>query len=1692
MGAEAPVPQAQVNTIPETDRAAFVPGRLLVKFRPGVELQVSRGKLQTNEAELNAVLEQVSAISAQRVFPDFSPSGKGSTMSSASASIAIRSVYLLTLDPRADVLGTVDTLNRDPRVEYAEPDYIALPIQDPEETPTPTPTPTPYVNDPLYIEQWNLATVRVESAWEMHRGSPLVTIAIVDSGIDLNHPDLMSGLWTNPGEIPDNGVDDDNNGYVDDVHGWNFVSGTEDVSDWSGHGSLVAGVAAARTNNLIGIAGVCGNCRIMPVKVMQPSGAANYSAVAAGIVYAANKGARVINLSLGGYSDSQTLRDAVAYADSLGSVVIAGAGNDNTSALFYPAACDEALAVAGTTDADTRSLFSNYGTWVDISAPDEAILSTALDGGYASASGTSVGTPLVSGLAGLLLSMHPEWTPAMVRSQLTHTADSIDALNPGHEGKLGSGRANAERMLLPPSPILTLAGINVNGTPDGRPDFGATSSLVVSVRNDWAEASGVTGSLATADPYVAVVNGTASYGNIQSGRTVTNTTLFTVSIATGAGYNHAIPFTLALSASGGYTSTLTFTVTTRSSEQSVAGTIAANTIWTNDKVYVVNNNLGVAPGFTLTIQAGTVVKFNGNYALSVGGTLIADGTAIQPIVFEPHSAGGTWNRIYFDNPSIDAVVDMDGTYREGTILRHVQVQGAANGLVCSTATPYMANVTTDRGGVNCAMGATPLWLLDSKITGNVSASGTGYVWRSTINSGTLSLGLASEVLTSTVDGGITAGNDSAIRLTSAGGGITIGGIGTVENSTAGGSISLSSGAILTTTVAAGSISVGTGTAIRNRVTGGNISLTSGLVLSNTVRSGGISAGAGSTVSGNDVQDAPGTGISTSGAVTVSANRVVGSGGAGIIVSTGLVQGNLIAGAVGGGLRVGAAAVLSNTLTGNSGVALYTSGGVPPSIAGNNFEFNRGQYDIYNDNASGQNVLAQQNWWGTTDAGVVAGRVYDYYMDYNKSEVIYTPLLTTPSIDAPAYVRGITLTPPSPVGLETAVFDVLFSRPMDSNTSPAVEFYVTRRGIRTTYSHSNSGLASDGVEDIAVDEVGNKWIATQSGVSVLRPDGTWRTYNRSNSGLAEDWIISAAVDAQGNAWFGGEGVCVSVLRADGTWTYYNTGNSGLAQNYIVAPIVTDDAGNVWFGYFGNCYGLTVFRANGTWHTYTVGNSGLGGNCVSSMAVDGAGRTWIGTRDAGASVLQQDGTWRVYRVSNSGLASDNVRAVATDGSDNTWFGTQAGAASLLKADGTWHTYDSSNSSLSGAPIVEIATDRMGNAWMVLDAGGAAVARADGTWEFMELGAWPRAVAVDVANNKWFGTWGGGVIELGDGPVYSLGQDGTWSSPHLYRAAYDITTLIARDAYSIAVSGAIGLDGIEIAPNVAHTFTIDYAGSIADTTPPPVPAVTAWNDGTNMTLGARWSVTDPDSAITLYRYAIGTAPGATDVVNWTNSGVTETVRSGLNLRSGQTYYVAVRARNEGGLWSEAGVSSGVAAGYSTQVNVRLYPGWNLVSIPVRPPNTATANALSSISGHYDMVWAYDATNASNPWKKYKPGAPSYANTLTSVTERMGLWIHATSATTLTLVGQIQASSSIPLVTGWNLVGYATTQTKPITEALTSIAGTYLQVQSYDVTDVADPWKLFDPAVPPPINDLTRLEPGRGYWIKLSQPGTLNMMNP
>jgi thermitase len=331
----------------------------------------------------------------------------------------------------------VKAYSSDVRVTYAEPDFVAETLGSPD--------------DPLFGSQWAMVKVQAPQAWEVTTGSASINIAILDTGVDLDHPDLANKIISNI----------------------NF-SGSPTVDDVHGHGTHVAGIAAAMTDNGIGVAGLGYSAAIMNVKVMGDSGTGTYSAIASGIIWAADNGADVINLSLGGSSGSSILEDAVNYAWGKGVVVVAAAGNGGSTAPMYPACYADCMAVAATDAIDGKASWSNYGDWVDVAAPGVIIYSTLKDNSYGYKSGTSMASPHVAGLAALVFAtVHDANGDGKlndeVRSRIEANCDDIGLYGVGH-GRINAARAVGDVAPVPPGSISG----KVTDAEDGTSIVGAT------------------------------------------------------------------------------------------------------------------------------------------------------------------------------------------------------------------------------------------------------------------------------------------------------------------------------------------------------------------------------------------------------------------------------------------------------------------------------------------------------------------------------------------------------------------------------------------------------------------------------------------------------------------------------------------------------------------------------------------------------------------------------------------------------------------------------------------------------------------------------------------------------------------------------------------------------------------------------------------------------------------------------------------------------------------------------------------------------------------------------------------------------------------------------------------------------------------------------------------------------------------
>jgi subtilisin family serine protease len=582
---------AQTRTInPKANSAKpdFVPGDILVKFKPTSEIKerLALNERQASDANRNLFfgMESIDRVnhsyglrSIKKLFPPETLTRKSTKTlrhKKPDHELDLSTVYHLKFPEEAPIQEIIQRLKQDPLVEYAQPNYIyrfteTIPNEYPDRS-------------ALATEQWALDKIQAPLAWDLNKGSSEVVIAIIDSGVDWKHSDLAGNIWTNPGEdawgdpndpTSGNGIDDDGNGYVDDWKGWDFIYFQEvfpgedpgppdnDPMDFFGHGTLVSGIAAATTNNSYGMAGVCWNCKIMPLKAgyrnSEGQGVIESSHSAWAVVYAVNNGADVINMSFGGLCWSTITWETIRYAYDHGVILVASAGNSNTLEVEYPAAYEEVISVAATDKNDQKTGFSSYGLRVDVSAPGDFIKTTAMGNSFKIVEGTSAAAPFVSGLAGLIKSQHLDWSNEQVRQQIIGTAQNIDTLNPDYSGLLGSGRIDAFKALSPPSAHISVVDYSYNdGSADanGKIDSGETVNLYVKITNHSAfPLTNVRATLSTGDGYISVVSKDATFNDLAPGQSGYST-VFSIHAGLATPPNHTVSFNLSVQANEGLVS----------------------------------------------------------------------------------------------------------------------------------------------------------------------------------------------------------------------------------------------------------------------------------------------------------------------------------------------------------------------------------------------------------------------------------------------------------------------------------------------------------------------------------------------------------------------------------------------------------------------------------------------------------------------------------------------------------------------------------------------------------------------------------------------------------------------------------------------------------------------------------------------------------------------------------------------------------------------------------------------------------------------------------------------------------------------------------------------------------------------------------------------------------------------------------
>ncbi|MCR9173783.1 MAG: S8 family peptidase [bacterium] len=449
----------------------FVDGKIYVRTVQGASLDLSN--YDSSNLVLNGILASYAVTDIAMPFPGVNNE--------------LDRTFEFTFNQWSQVDALINELELLADVEYAEKKVLHK---------------TTMIPNDVHPSQWALTKIQAFDAWDITTGDAQIKIAIVDNAVSNVHEDLQSAIWVNQGEVPNNGLDDDLNGFTDDYQGWDAADGDGNPNPPTSagssspftHGTHCAGIASASTNNGTGVAAIGFNTLIIPVKC-SPDGSSSEGAALTnaydGVYYAMQVDADIISMSFGSEFPSLTGESIISAASQMGITLVAAAGNSATDAPHYPAAYQNVISVGATNQSDMITWFSNYGSSIDVMAPGLDIYSTLSGAGdeYGSKSGTSMACPMVAGLAGLVLSQDPSRTPAEVEMLLEAGCDPIDLLNPGYEGMLGAGRINALKTL-DQSASLSENNTNLTVYPNPAEEFVLLDASLGLQKAEWISVSG--------------------------------------------------------------------------------------------------------------------------------------------------------------------------------------------------------------------------------------------------------------------------------------------------------------------------------------------------------------------------------------------------------------------------------------------------------------------------------------------------------------------------------------------------------------------------------------------------------------------------------------------------------------------------------------------------------------------------------------------------------------------------------------------------------------------------------------------------------------------------------------------------------------------------------------------------------------------------------------------------------------------------------------------------------------------------------------------------------------------------------------------------------------------------------------------------------------------------------------------------
>lgn len=667
-----------------------VPNELLVKFKNGNVAKMAKigpNKIISGISAVDRILGQYDLQEVEQLLPNDNPDRvmrKAKAYSGETvAETSLNQLYRVKVNSTSTKSNfqLIEELKSLPEVEFAEPNYIVSvlgkPVKDVNsiisKKNTSQNTASINTSEPMYALQWGIPAVKLDVLWQ----KPIVktkrtVIAIIDTGVDIEHPDLKDNIWTNTAELSGGeGIDDDGNGYKDDIHGWDFINQTANVKDFNSHGTHCAGIAAAVGNNGIGITGANPNALIMPVAVMQSSGSGDIATLIKGINYAARNGADIISMSIGTYGYSIALEQSLAQAYQT-CVLVAAAGNDGLAIYdpckrdmkkaypLYPGAFTFVLGIQASQpdisqptgghlcswsnyDCD-GPVYSAYGEEklynYELLAPGANIISTVPGGQYRNFNGTSMATPLVAGGISALLERKEFVSQELLWCTLLQSANENVDFNAAYT--------------LNPKPELNVVAIETNDTLSGdkdmRPDAGEYMDIYPTIRNSGGNVDSVYFKL-TFDEFedtttIKILNDSVPLGySLTSYAKMKSKSPIRIQINPNVVDGRNIKMVLKAwygNHLGEVSQKLLLNV---ENGVELKGMLNKNTTLYADKQYIVTDNLAIPQGVTLTIKAGTVIKFKNNLSISNSGIIKALGTKDSVIIFSSSNLDNYWKGI---------------------------------------------------------------------------------------------------------------------------------------------------------------------------------------------------------------------------------------------------------------------------------------------------------------------------------------------------------------------------------------------------------------------------------------------------------------------------------------------------------------------------------------------------------------------------------------------------------------------------------------------------------------------------------------------------------------------------------------------------------------------------------------------------------------------------------------------------------------------------------------------------------------------------------------------------------------------------------------------------------------------------------------------------------------------------------------